>query len=80
MNKKRGRSGRSENITEREKRHARREKKCSESIIAESKRSSVDKSGLISLVQNNAEQGKDSIGKGVQTTAAKYMGQWKIMG
>ena len=56
-----------------------RKENCSEKIIAESDKSSVDQSGERSVVQNEIEQGEYSIGEGRQTTAAKYTERWKII-
>ena len=39
----------------------------------------MDQIRAISVVQNDVEQGDDTIGEGRQTTAAKYTEQWKIM-
>ena len=39
----------------------------------------MDQIGTSSVVQNDSEHGEDPIGEGRQTTAAKYMEQWKIM-
>ena len=62
MEKKRGRSERSENITEREKIRAKnRRETCSEKIVSESEKSSAEQSGTSSVVQNDAEKGEDPI-------------------
>ena len=80
MIKKRGRSEQSDNITEREKSHSKREKeKCSEKIRSDSEKSSVDQSRASSVVQNDAEQGEAPTGTGRQPTTAKYTEQWKII-
>ena len=55
-------------------------KKCSEKIRAESEKSSVDQSRASSVVQNDEDRGEYPTGEGRQTTAAKYMERWKIMG
>ena len=80
VEKKRGRSEQSENITEREKSRSKIEKKNrSEKIRLEIEKSSVEQSGASSLVQNDTEQGEQPIREGRQTTAAKYTERWKII-
>ena len=74
-----GISERYKNITEREKPFQKRKENCSEKIRAESKKISADQSGARSVVQNDAEQGEGPTREGIQTMAAKYTGQWKIM-
>ena len=60
---KRGRSKRSEKITERERRDMEEKKlKRSDKIRAESDKSSVEKSGASSVIQNDVEQGEYPIG------------------
>ena len=56
-----------------------RKEECNENIRADSEKSSVKQSGEISVVQKNAEQVEDTIGKGRQTMADKYTERWKIM-
>ena len=75
---KRGISEQSENITEREKRRAKIEKKCSEKIRAESEKNSVDQSKSSSVVQNDAERGEYPTVEGRQTIAVKSTEIWKI--
>ena len=76
---KRGRPEQSENITERDRSRAKREKKCSDKIREESEKNSVEQTISNSVVQKNAEQGEDPTVEGRKTTVANYTERWKIM-